>query len=83
MYPPKRVLYRSQNETKLIETSLVRTNSGSLMVTRVNNQNVYVPGLTSVMKYSTDIAARAQHTKWVKAVIEGKEDQTVEEIAAA
>lgn len=65
------VLYRTQRETKLVETVLVKTRNGSAqMVTRVNGQSIYIPGLTSVVKYTTDREAQLHHARWAKTVLE-------------
>jgi len=77
--PLTRALYRTQNDTKVIETVLVNTIVGSRqLVTKVNGVSIFVPGLTSVMPFTTDIEARKQHTRWVLAVV-GKTGEVLEE----
>lgn len=67
---PSRTLFLTQADAKIIETSVVNVQSGSdQLVTRVNNDIIYVEGLTAVTKHTSNKAALAHHTSWARRVL--------------
>lgn len=69
---PSRSLFLTQANGAHIETSVANVTGGSdQLVTRVNHQIVYLEGLTSVTKYTSNKAALEHHTKWASRVLNG------------